>query len=55
VTTTAILLLFTFALGAGMTMIRTPIIPTMSGLVPRSELPTTLTLSAIASNIGRVV
>ena len=38
-TTPIILLLFTFAIGAGMTMIRTPIIPTLSGLVPRSELP----------------
>ncbi len=38
-TTPTILLIVTFALGAGMTMIRTPIIPTLSGLVPRSELP----------------
>jgi hypothetical protein len=38
-TTPTILLILTFALGAGTTMIRTPIIPTMSGLVPRSELP----------------
>src|SRR6186997_984816 len=44
-TTTTVLLLFTFALGAGTTMIRTPIIPTMSGLVSRSELPNALTLS----------
>jgi hypothetical protein len=36
-------------------MIRTPIIPTMSGLVSGSELPAALTLSAVASNIGRVV
>jgi MFS family permease len=36
-------------------MIRTPIIPTMSGLVSRSELPDALTLSALASNIGRAV
>jgi MFS family permease len=55
VTTPTILLILTFALGAGTTMIRTPIIPTMSGLVSRSELPTALTLSALASNIGRVV
>jgi MFS family permease len=54
-TTPTILLILTFALGAGTTMIRTPIIPTMSGLVPRSELPAALTLSAVASNIGRVV
>src|ERR671936_1122913 len=54
-TTPTILLIFTFALGAGTTMIRTPIIPTMSGLVGRSELPDALTLSALASNIGRVV
>jgi MFS family permease len=54
-TTPTILLIFTFALGAGTTMIRTPIIPTMSGLVSRSELPAALTLSALASNIGRVV
>src|SRR5215212_7413105 len=54
-TTPTILLILTFALGAGTTMIRTPIIPTMSGLVPRSELPDALTLSALASNIGRVV
>ena len=54
-TTPTILLVFTFALGAGTTMIRTPIIPTMSGLVSRSELPAALTLSALASNIGRVV
>ena len=54
-TTPTILLILTFALGAGTTMIRTPIIPTMSGLVPRTELPDALTLSALASNIGRVV
>jgi MFS family permease len=54
-TTPTILLIITFALGAGTTMIRTPIIPTMSGLVSRSELPDALTLSALASNIGRVV
>src|ERR687885_1240873 len=54
-TTPTILLILTFALGAGTTMIRTPIFPTMSGLVPRSELPDALTLSALASNIGRVV
>jgi MFS family permease len=53
--TPAILLTLTFALGAGMTMIRTPIIPTLSGLVPRSELPAALTLSALGGNIGRVV
>src|SRR6478672_9352216 len=52
-TTTTVLLILTFALGAGTTMIRTPIIPTMSGLVSRSELPNALTLSALASNIGR--
>ena len=50
-----ILLIFTFAIGAGMTMIRTPIIPTLSGMVPRSELPAALTLSALGGNIGRVV
>src|SRR5215469_9213051 len=55
VTTPALLLIFTFALGAGTTMIRTPIIPTMSTLVSRSELPAALTLSAVASNIGRAV
>jgi MFS family permease len=55
ITTPTILLIFTFALGAGTTMIRTPIIPTMSGLVPRSELPAALTLSAVASNIGRII
>ncbi|MGB6527162.1 MAG: MFS transporter [Candidatus Nitrosopolaris sp.] len=55
VTTPALLLIFTFALGAGTTMIRTPIIPTMSALVSRSELPAALTLSAVASNIGRAV
>jgi predicted MFS family arabinose efflux permease len=49
------LLILTFALGAGTTMIRTPIIPTMSALVPRSQLPAALTLSAVASNIGRAV
>jgi MFS family permease len=54
-TTPTILLILTFTLGAGTTMIRTPIIPTMSGLVGRSELPAALTLSALASNIGRVV
>src|SRR5215475_6372327 len=32
VITPTVLLIFTFALGAGTTMIRTPIIPTMSGL-----------------------
>ena len=36
-------------------MIRTPIIPIMSGLVSSSELPAALTLSAVAGNIGRVV
>ena len=55
VTTPTVLLILTFALGAGTTMIRTPIIPTMSGLVSRSELPAALTLSAVAGNIGRVV
>ncbi|MGA9149536.1 MAG: MFS transporter [Candidatus Nitrosopolaris sp.] len=55
VTTPALLLIFTFALGAGTTMIRTPISPTMSALVSRSELPAALTLSAVASNIGRAV
>jgi MFS family permease len=54
-TTPTILLIFTFALGAGTTMIRTPIIPTMSGLAGRSELPAALTLSALASNMGRVI
>lgn len=53
--TPTILLISTFALGAGMTMIRTPIIPTLSGLVPRSELPAALTLSALGGNIGRVI
>ena len=43
-TTPTILLILTFALGAGTTMIRTPIIPTMSGLVSRSDLPAALTL-----------
>src|SRR5919112_1600445 len=55
VTTPMVLLILTFALGAGTTMIRTPIIPTMSGLVSISELPAALTLSAVAGNIGRVV
>ena len=55
VTTPSLLLILTFALGAGTTMIRTPIIPTMSALVSRSELPATLTLSAVASNIGHAV
>ena len=54
-TTPTILLIVTFALGAGMTMIRTPIIPTLSGLVPRSELPAALTLGALGGNIGRVI
>jgi MFS family permease len=54
-TTTTVLLMFTFALGAGTTLIRTPIIPTMSGLVPKKELPDALTLSALASNLGRVI
>jgi MFS family permease len=54
-TTPTVLLILTFALGAGTTMIRTPIIPTLSGLVSRSELPAALTLSAVAGNIGRVV
>jgi MFS family permease len=54
-TTTTVLLIFTFALGAGTTMIRTPIIPTLSGLVSRTELPDALTLSALASNLGRVI
>ena len=55
VTTPMVLLIFTFALGAGMTMIRTPIIPIMSGLVSSSELPAALTLSAVAGNLGRIV
>lgn len=55
VTTPVVLLIFTFALGAGMTMIRTPIIPIMSGLVSSSELPAALTLSAVAGNLGRIV
>ena len=55
VTTPALLFIFTFALGTGTTMIRTPIIPTMSALVSRSELPAVLTLSAVASSIGHVV
>jgi MFS family permease len=54
-TTPTILLILTFALGAGTTMIRTPIIPTMSGLVSRSDLSAALTLSAVASNMGRVI
>src|SRR5215203_7561080 len=54
-TTPTILLILTFALGAGTTMIRTPIIPIMSGLVSSSELPAALTLSAVAGNIGRVI
>jgi MFS family permease len=54
IVTPTILLILTFALGAGMTMIRTPIIPTLSGLVPRSELPAALTLSALGGNMGRV-
>lgn len=55
VTTPTVLLILTFALGAGMTMIRTPIIPILTGLVSSSELPSALTLSAVAGNIGRVV
>jgi len=55
ITTPSLLLILTFALGAGTTMIRTPIIPTMSALVSRSELPAALTLSVIASNIGHAV
>ena len=54
-TTTTVLLVFTFALGAGTTLIRTPIIPTMTGLVSKKELPDALTLSALASNLGRVI
>ena len=55
VITSMVLLILTFALGAGTTMIRTPIIPTMSALVSRSELSAAITLSAIAGNIGRIV
>ncbi|HEY6535876.1 MAG TPA: MFS transporter [Candidatus Nitrosocosmicus sp.] len=55
ITTPFLLLLFTFALGAGITMIRTPILPAMSALVSKSDLPSALTLSAVASNIGRAV
>ena len=55
VTTPIVLLIFTFALGAGMTMLRTPIIPIMSGLVSSSELPAALTLNAVAGNLGRIV
>jgi MFS family permease len=53
--TPSLLLILTFALGAGTTMIRTPIIPAMSSLVSRSDIPAALTLSAVASNIGRAV
>ena len=49
------LLIFTFAIAAGMTMIRTPIIPIMSGLVSSPELPAALTLSAVAGNLGRII
>ncbi|HEX5891501.1 MAG TPA: MFS transporter [Nitrososphaeraceae archaeon] len=55
VTTPTVLLIFTFALGAGMTIIRTPIIPIMIGLVSSSELPAALTLNAVAGNIGRII
>jgi len=55
VTTPMELLIFTFAIAAGMTMIRTPIIPIMSGLVSSSELPAALTLSAVAGNLGRII
>jgi MFS family permease len=55
IVTPTILLVLTFTLGAGMTMIRTPIIPALSGLVPSSELPAALTLSALGGNIGRVI
>jgi MFS family permease len=55
IVTPTILLVLTFTLGAGMTMIRTPIIPALSGLVPPSELPAALTLSALGGNIGRVI
>ncbi len=55
VITPSALLILTFALGAGTTMIRTPIIPIMSGLVSSSELPAALTLNAVAGSIGRVV
>ncbi len=53
--TPTVLLVLTFALGVGTTMIRTPIIPLMSGLVSGSEIPAALTLGAVASNIGRVI
>ncbi len=53
--TPSLLLILTFALGAGTTLIRTPIIPAMSSLVSRSDIPAALTLSAVASNIGRAV
>jgi len=53
--TPTMFLIFTFALRVGTTMIRTPIIPILSGLVTRSEIPAALTLSALAGNIGRVV
>lgn len=52
VITPSLLLMFTFALGAGTTMIRTPMIPTLSA---RSELPSALILSAVASNVARAV
>jgi MFS family permease len=38
-----------------MTMLRTSIIPIMSGLVSSSELPAALTLNAVAGNLGRIV
>lgn len=55
VITPTVLLILAFALGAGTTMIRTPVIPIMSGLVSSSELPAALTLNAVAGNIGRVI
>jgi MFS family permease len=54
-TTPTILLIFTFVLGAGTTMIRTPIIPTLSGLVPRSELPWAVFFLNSASFIGMII
>src|SRR5215218_6330021 len=39
INTPTVILIFTFALGGGKTINKAPIIPTMSGLVSRSELP----------------
>jgi MFS family permease len=55
ITNPSILLTLTFALGIGSSISMPATIPIPSSLVPRSEMPATLTLGAIGINIGRAI